>query len=57
MPLFELLSVVRHKTRCDYTFVKDFYVDVVADQYTVEEKQRVSSLNEGILTHGLAAHI
>lgn len=43
-PLFELLTVVSHKTRCDYTFVKDFYVDLVADQYTVEEKQRVSGM-------------
>lgn len=42
LPLFELLSVARHKTRCDYTFVKDFYVDVVADKYTVEEKKKVS---------------
>ncbi len=41
-PLFELLTVVSHKTRCDYTFVKDFYVDLVADKYTVEEKMRVS---------------
>lgn len=50
VPLFELLSVVRHKTRCDYTCVKDFYVDVVADQYTVEEKKRVSSRIQCILT-------
>lgn len=42
-PLFELLNVVSHKTRCDYTFVKDFYLDVVADKYTVEEKKRVSA--------------
>lgn len=42
-PLFELLTVVSHKTRCDYTFVRDFYVDWIADKYTVEEKQRVSS--------------
>lgn len=41
-PLFELLTVVSHKTRCDYTFVKDFYVDLVADNYTVEEKKKVS---------------
>ena len=41
-PLFELLTVVSHKTRCDYTFVKDFYVDLVADKYTVEEKKQVS---------------
>lgn len=41
-PLFELLTVVSHKTRCDYTFVKDFYVDLVADKYTVEEKKKVS---------------
>ena len=41
-PLFELLTVVSHKTRCDYTFVRDFYVDLVADKYTVEEKKRVS---------------
>ena len=41
--LFELLNVVSHKTRCDYIFVKDFYVDLVADKYTVEEKKRVSS--------------
>ncbi|KAL0051806.1 hypothetical protein WJX82_002492 [Trebouxia sp. C0006] len=40
-PLFELLTVVSHKTRCDYTFVKDFYVDLVADKYTVEEKKKV----------------
>ena len=40
-PLFELLTVVNHKTRCDYTFVKDFFVDVVADQYTVSEKRQV----------------
>ena len=44
-PLFELLTVVSHKTRCDYTFVKDFYVDLVADKYTVEEKKRVSGLS------------
>lgn len=43
-PLFELLTVVSHKTRCDYTFVKDFYVDLVADKYTVEEKKRVSGV-------------
>lgn len=41
-PLFELLTVVSHKTRCDYTFVKDFYLDLVADKFTVEEKKRVS---------------
>ena len=41
-PLFELLTVLSHKTRCDYTFVRDFYVDLVADKYTVEEKKRVS---------------
>lgn len=41
-PLFELLSVVSQKSRCDYTFVKDFYVDLVADKYTVEEKKKVS---------------
>ena len=40
-PLFELLTVVNHKTRCDYTFVKDFYVDLVADQYTISEKKQV----------------
>ena len=43
-PLFELLSVFRYKTRCDYTFVKDFYVDVVADKYIVEEKTKASTL-------------
>ena len=41
-PLFELLSVVSQKSRCDYTFVKDFYVDLVADKYTMEEKKKVS---------------
>ena len=43
-PLFELLTVVNHKTRCDYTFVKDFYVDVVADQYTISEKKQVRDI-------------
>ena len=46
LPLFEMLSVARHKTRCDYTFVKDFYVDVVADKYTVEEKKKVRRHNK-----------
>jgi len=49
-PLFELLTVVSHKTRCDYTFVKDFYVDLVADKYTVEEKKKVSLVHLACVT-------
>ena len=49
LPLFELLTVVSHKTRCDYTFVKDFYVNLVADKYTVDEKKRVSPLSQAEL--------
>ena len=43
VPLFELLAVVDHKPRCDYSFVKDFYTDVVADTYTMQEKQKVQT--------------
>ena len=41
-PLFELLSIFSYKSRVDYTFLKVFFLDVVAEQFTVEEKHAVS---------------
>ncbi|KAK9813301.1 hypothetical protein WJX72_012102 [[Myrmecia] bisecta] len=40
-PLFDLMSIFTHKTRVDYTFIKDFCTDVVAETFTHQEKHQV----------------
>lgn len=52
-PLFDLLAIFSQRTRVDFTFVVDFYRDVVAETYTAEEKHQVRRSH---ILHGTCVH-